>query len=204
MSKFSKMIGQQFANPHGFVGWACCKIMNIINRQMYCSVVKEVEADASATILDVGYGNGYLLKKLYKKCNCTLYGIEVSSDAKKLALKRNIKGIKDGNIKLLQADCCNMPFEAEKFDYVTTVNTIYFWEDTEKGLTEIYRTLKTDGKFYNAVYSKEWLEKLSYTKEGFKFFEKEDYISLGTDVGFAKVEIIEIRKDKNFLVVFTK
>lgn len=198
------MIGQQFANPHGFVGWVCCKIMNIINRQMYHSVVKEIEAGDSATILDVGYGNGYLLKKLYKKCECNLCGIEMSTDAEKLASKRNIKGIKAGKIKLLQADCCNMPFETEEFDYVTTVNTIYFWEDTEKGLTEIHRTLKSDGIFYNAVYSKEWLQKLSYTKEGFKLFEKEDYIRLGKDVGFTKVEIIEIKKNKNFLVIYKK
>ena len=204
MSKFSIMIGQQFANPHGFWGWVCCKIMNVINRQMYCSVVRKIEADVSDTILDVGYGNGYLLKKLYKKCGCNLYGIEVSADAEKLALKRTVKGIKAGKIKLFRADCCNMPFEAEKFDCVTTVNTVYFWEDTEKGLAEIHRALKSGGRFYNAVYSKEWLQKLSYTKEGFKFFEKEDYIRLGKNAGFAEVEILEIKKNKNFLVVYMK
>lgn len=197
------MIGRQFGNPHGFIGAICCKIMNVINKRMYKSVANEIAADSSSTILDVGYGNGYLLKKLYKKCGCKLFGIEVSHDAEKLAVKRNKKGIEAGKIKLLQADCCNMPFEAEAFDYVTTVNTIYFWEDTEKGLSEICRILKGGGKFYNAVYSKAWLHKLSYTKEGFKFFERDDYIRFGEKAGF-RVEIKEIKKDKNFLVVFTK
>ena len=204
MSKFSKMIGQQFANPHGFIGWVCCKIMNVINRQMYRSVVKEIKADDNAAILDVGYGNGYLLKLLDKKFGCNLYGIEVSSDAEKLATKRNKKGVDVGKIRLLQADCCDMPFGEQTFDFVTTVNTIYFWQDTEKGLSEIVRVLKNGGKFYNAVYSREWLQKLAYTKEGFKFFDRQDYIDLGRNAGFAKVEIVDIKKSKNFLVVFSK
>lgn len=204
MNAFNKMIGRQFGNPRGFVGAVCCKIMNVINNKMYKSVAGEVTADGNSAILDIGYGNGYLLKKLYKKSGCNLCGIEVSQDAEKLAIKRNKKAIKEGKIKLLQADCCDMPFDEGVFDIATTVNTIYFWEETLKGLSEIRRVLKDGGKFYNAVYSKKWLQKLSYTKEGFKFFEKEDYIRLGKEAGFTEVEIKEIKKDKNFLVVFTK
>lgn len=198
------MIGQQFGNPHGFVGQVCCKIMNIINKIMYKSVANEITADSTSTILDVGYGNGYLLKRLFKKFRCNLYGIDVSADAEKLAYKRNKYGIEAGKTKLIQADCCNMPFESETFDFIATVNTIYFWEDTEKGLLEIQRVLKNGGKFYNAVYTKEWLQKIPYTKEGFKFFDKEDYIHLGEKAGFTEIQIKEIKKGKNFLVVFTK
>ena len=204
MGKFYKMIGQQFANPHGFVGWVCCKIMNVINNKMYKSVVKQIEADDSATVLDVGYGNGYLLQLLDKKLGCKLCGIEVSPDMEKLAYKRNKRGVDSDRIRLLQADCCDMPFGEHTFDFVTSVNTIYFWQDTAKGLEEIHRTLKDGGKFYNAVYSREWLQKLAYTKEGFKFFDRQDYVDLGKQAGFAKVEIVDIKQGKNYVVVFTK
>ena len=204
MGKFYKMIGRQFANPHGFVGWVCCKIMNVINNKMYKSVVKQIEADDGATVLDVGYGNGYLLQLLDKKLGCKLCGIEVSPDVEKLAYKRNKKGVDSGRIRLLQADCCDIPFCEQTFDFVTSVNTIYFWQDTAKGLAEIHRTLKDGGKFYNAVYSREWLQKLAYTKEGFKFFDRQDYIDLGKKAGFAKVEIVDIKPNKNYVVVFTK
>ena len=204
MGKFYKMIGQQFANPHGFVGWVCCKIMNVINNKMYKSVVKQIEADGSATVLDVGYGNGYLLQLLDKKFACNLYGVEVSPDVEKLAYKRNKKSVDGGRIRLLQADCCDMPFEQQTFDFVTSVNTVYFWQDTVKGLSEIHRVLKDGGVFYNAVYSREWLQKLAYTKEGFKFFDRQDYVDLGKRAGFAKVEIVDIKRGKNFVVVYTK
>ena len=204
MSKFSKMIGQQFANPHGLIGRICCKIMNIFNQSMYKAVVRAIAADCTSTILDVGYGNGYLLQMLYKKFSCKLCGVEVSTDVEQQAYKRNKKGIDGGKIQLIQADCCNLPFESATFDAVTTVNTIYFWQDTEKGMSEIHRVLKDGGVFCNAVYSKKWLQKLSYTKDSFKFFDEQDYIDLGRKAGFAKVEIVDIKKNKNFLIVFTK
>ena len=90
------------------------------------------------------------------------------------------------------------------FDAITTINTIYFWDDTLKGLEEIYRTLKIGGIFYNAVYSKEFLKKLSYTKKGFKFFEKEDYITLGKKAGFSDVFIKEIIKRKSYIISYVK
>lgn len=204
MSAFSKMIGRQFGNPRGFIGAICCKMMNCINNKMYNSVAQEITACENSAILDIGYGNGYLLKMLYKKFNCNLCGIEISTDAEKIAQRRNAKGIKEGKIKLLQSDCCDMPFGEGLFDGVASVNTIYFWEDTLKGLSEVRRVLKDGGKFYNAVYAKEWLQKLSYTKDGFKFFEREDYIRLGKEAGFAEIQIKEIEKDKNFIVVFTR
>ena len=199
-----KRIGKQFANPHGFLGRLFCKIMNIINKKMYKSIVKEIVANESSTILDVGYGNGYLLNLIYKKYKCNLSGIEVSPDVEKLAYSRNKKAIKEGKIKLMQCDCCDMPFESKTFDCVTSVNTIYFWQDTEKGLSEIYRVLKDNGVFYNAVYNKKWLQKLPYTKEYFKFFTKDDYISLGKKIGFSSIEVVDIKKDKNYLVIFKK
>ena len=204
MNKFNKMIGQQFGQPKGFIGRICCKIMNVINKKMYKSVINEIIADSTFDILDIGYGNGYLLHKMYKKFGCNLKGIEVSPDAEKLAFKRNKNEIKKGKIELIAADCCDMPFKSGQFEFVTTVNTIYFWKDTEKGLTEIQRVLKDGGVFYCAVYSKDWLQKMPYTQEGFKFFDMEDYIRLGQMAGFSEVKIKDIKKNKNFLIEFKR
>lgn len=204
MSKFYKMIGRQFGNPHGFIGKICCKIMNVINKRMYKSVAEEIVADRAATILDVGYGNGYLLNKLYKRFGCNLYGIEISADMEELALRRNKKGVDAGKVKLQMADCCEMPFAPQSFDYVTTVNTVYFWSDMVKGLSEIYRVLRDGGTFYNVVYAKEWLQKMPYTKEQFKLYDEEDFIRLGEQVGFSQVQIKRIKKNTSYLIEYKK
>lgn len=204
MSKFSEYIGSQFGNPRGFVGKCCCIIMNMINKAMYRKVVSLVKIKENAAVLDIGYGNGYLISLLYKNYKPNIYGIDISEDMKVNAKKRNQKGIAAGKIHIEIGDCCNLSYDNEFFDVITSINTIYFWEDTQKGLEEILRTLKQSGKFYNVVYTKEWLQKLSYTQKGFQFFEKEDYSNLGRQARFSKVEICDIAKGKSFVVIFEK
>lgn len=204
MISFSEYIGSQFGNPRGIIGKFCCILMNSINKAMYISVVTSLKLNEHSTLLDIGYGNGYLIQKIYKKFGCNILGIDISEDMKSIASKRNSKGMAINKIKLLLGDCCDLNFENNTFEAVTSVNTIYFWNDTEKGLSEIYKVLKPGGTFYNAVYSREWLQKLSYTKKGFKLFQKEDLISLGKKVGFSEISIKDIANGKSYLVMYKK
>lgn len=204
MGRFSRYIGSQFGNPRGFIGKCCCVIMNVINNAMYKKIIHLINATEETIILDIGYGNAYLTKLIYKKYKSNIYGIDISEDMKHLAIKRNRKGVLDKKIHFEVGDCCAMPYDNSFFDNVVSINTIYFWQNTLKGLEEINRTLKPNGSFYNVVYTKEWLKKLSYTRVGFKFFEKEDFIRLGKETGFSNVEIRDISKGKSFVVIYKK
>lgn len=204
MSKFSEYIGLQFGNPRGVVGSVCCLIMNIINNAMYRDVMSNMRLSEQSKVLDAGYGNGYLVGKIYKRYRPDIYGIDISEDMRLSAEKRNRRAVESGKVHLTVGDCCRLEYGDDFFDAVTSVNTIYFWDDTLKGLREILRTLKPGGVFYNAVYTKEFLQKLSYTKTGFKFFEREDYISLGKSAGFSEVEVTEVAKGRSLVVEFRK
>lgn len=204
MSKFTEYIGKQFGDPHGFVGKVCCMIMNVINKPMYLKVVDEVRLSGGEKLLDIGYGNGYLLQKLYKKAKAELYGIDISEDMKTQAENRCKNAKSDGRLFLRVGDCCDLPYDDEMFSAVTSVNTVYFWSDTVKGLSEIRRTLKTGGSFYNIVYTKEFLDKLSYTKKGFRKFSPEELTELGRKSGFDNIEVRDIVKGKSFAVIYTK
>ena len=204
MSKFTEYIGGQFGDPHGFVGKVCCIIMNVINKRMYLKVVDEVRLSGGEKLLDIGYGNGYLLQKLYKKAKAELYGIDISEDMKTQAENRCKNAKSDGRLFLRVGDCCDLPYDDEMFSAVTSVNTVYFWSDTVKGLSEIRRTLKTGGSFYNIVYTKEFLDKLSYTKKGFRKFSPEELTELGRKSGFDNIEVRDIIKGKSFAVIYTK
>lgn len=204
MGKFTEYIGSQFGNPRGVVGKLCCLIMNRMNRAMYKSVVALVPLDQQSTMLDIGYGNGYLIQKLYQKSDASIYGIDISDDMKLAAEGRNKKAVAQGKVHLFTGDCCQLDFKDKTFEAVTSVNTIYFWDDTKKAVSEIYRVLKPGGVFYNAVYSKEWLQKLSYTRNGFCFFDKEELALLGKQAGFSSVTIKDIAHGKNYIVQYKK
>lgn len=204
MSKFTEYIGRQLGNPHGFVGKVCCIIMNVINKPMYLKVVDEVKLKDGEKVLDIGYGNGYLLQKLYKKTKSELYGIDISEDMKVQAEKRCKKAKSDGKLFLRVGNCCELPYNDEMFSAVTSINTVYFWSDTTKGLSEIRRTLKTGGSFYNIVYTKEFLDRVSYTKKGFRKFSPEELTEFGRKAGFENIEVRDIVKGKSFAVIYTK
>ena len=91
----------------------------------------------------------------------------------------------------------------QTFDVVVTMNTIYFWNDTIKGLQEIYRVLKDDGVFYNAVLTKENLDKLFYTKNRFKKFEKQEYSEMGQKIGFKKISFKNLG-NYGLLIIYEK
>ena len=204
MSKFTEYIGSQFGNPHGFIGRVCCVIMNVINKAMYKNTVSAIDINSGDKVLDIGYGNGYLLHLIYKKCNTELYGIDISADMKKQAVKRNKKAEKNGQLFLEIGDCCDLPYENNVFSVVSSINTVYFWNDVVKALTEIRRVLKTDKSFYNVVYTKEWLDTLSYTEKGFKKYEPEQLIEFGRAAGFEQIQVKDIIKGKSFVVIYTK
>ena len=152
MGKFTEYIGEQFGNPHGFIGKICCVIMNVINRAMYKKTVSLLDIEPDESVLDIGYGNGYLLELIYKKTKANLYGIDISEDMKIQATKRNKKPLNDGKLFLGIGDCCNLKYTDDFFSAVTSINTVYFWTDTLKGLVEIHRILKKDASFLSLIH----------------------------------------------------
>ena len=204
MRKFTEYIGSQFGNPHGFVGRICCVIMNVINKAMYKNTVALMKVNPGDKVLDIGYGNGYLLQSIYRKVQVDLYGIDISQDMMAPATQRNKKAADRGQLFLQIGDCCHLSYEDNMFSAVSSINTVYFWRDTMKGLLEIHRVLAPGASFYNVAYTKEWLDTLSYTKKGFKKFEPEQLIALGKQAGFEKIDMKDIVKGKSFVVIYTK
>lgn len=204
MSKFSEYIGSQFGNPRGLIGKICCIGMNIINKPMYRNTVAQMNFDKGDKILDIGYGNGFLLYEIYKKNQVDMYGIDISEDMKKTALKRNNRALKSGQLFLEIGDCCDLPYKNDMFSAVSSINTIYFWSDTAKGLSEIRRVLKKGKSFYNLIYTKEWFGESSVTEKGFKKFDADELVELGKEAGFEKVEVRDVVKGKSLMVIYTK
>lgn len=204
MNKFSKYISSQFKNPRGIGGVIISIIQNVINKAMYKRAVSLINLQSNENILDIGYGNGHLLEMIYRKNPVNMYGIDISSDAKDMATKKNKKADSVGQLHLKVGDCCDLPYEDDMFAAVTSINTVYFWTDTVKGLSEIRRTLKKGKSFYNIVYTKEYLNTIKYTQIGYKKFEPEELIEYGKQAGFESIELKEIISGKSYVVIYTK
>lgn len=69
--------------------------MNLLNQKQYQCVIRLFNKLTPGVVLDIGFGNGYLLKRLGESQIYTgetnFYGIEISEDMLKAAYKRNRK-----------------------------------------------------------------------------------------------------------------
>ena len=204
MSMIYKYIGQQFKNPTGFGGKIATLIMNYQNRKQYQAVVENINIRESDTILDMGFGNGYLIRELSKQNPQKIYGIDISQDMLKTTAKKNRHKIEQEKIQLFVADVHNMPLADASIDKAYTVNTVYFLEDVHQVLVEIQRILKPGGIFFNVLYLKEWLEKLSVTRYGYSKYTAEQIEKITVDSGLKVEQILEIQPGKSICIIAKK
>ena len=90
LDNFIKYIGKNFGNPKGIAGIIMTKIMNIMNQKLYSTVLNNLKLEPNDFVLDIGFGNGYLIKKMFKKnIPIKVYGIEISNDMLKNVSSKN-------------------------------------------------------------------------------------------------------------------
>jgi Methylase involved in ubiquinone/menaquinone biosynthesis len=203
--KLTKYIGEQFGNPTGIGGKLSTFIMNRMNQKQYRAVMRAIDIRPDETVLDIGFGNGYLIGKLAKSAaDSSFRGIDISDDMLRGATKRNRKFVDQGKMQLQTGDVCKMTYADSTFDKVYTVNTIYFWQDIDAALTEIRRTLKPNGIFINAMYTREFLNSLRYTDYGFTKLTEPEFREAVTRNGFKIKETTEIKKNVSNCYVLEK
>ncbi len=204
MRTILKYIARQFGNPTGFGGKISTFVMNCLNKKLYNAVVENLDIQKTDKILDIGFGNGYLVQRLSSENLEKMYGIEISPDMLKVTTEKTRKYVRKRKVELFLADVQNLPFDNEFIDKIYTVNTVYFWQDIHKGLAEIKRVLKPNGVFLNVIYTKEWLDKLPITKYGFSKYSIEQIEKITTESGLKIERIFEIQARKSICVIAKK
>ena len=200
--KFIKYVGSNFGNPHGVGGIIATKIMNFMNQKQYKAVLDNIDMNDNEILLDIGFGNGYLIDNLLKKnVNTKIYGIEISNDMLNSALQKYKHYISNNRLELLLENINNTTFANGIFDKLYTVNTIYFWNDLKKCFAEIKRILKPNGIFLNVIYTKEYLDKIKYTRYGFDKYSKDEIIKLTEENGMKINKVIEIKQNKSYCII---
>lgn len=109
-------------------------------------------------ILDVGFGNGFLLKTLSKK-GFQVSGMEISGSII-ARLKREVEAEKL-NMGLIQGDILNSPFPDNYFDIVITLEVLEHVINPQKMAKELGRILKKGGVL---IVSTPYRQKIKYEK----------------------------------------
>ena len=139
-------------------------------------------------VLDVGCGGGKNLQRILNHSkSINAIGIDISPTSVKTSVRKNRRAIKSGRLQVVHGSVEALPFASNFFDLVTAVESVHYWE-IEKGLSEVYRTLKKGGQLLivNETQSSDGLDE--YLAEvGFKVYTAKQLENFLKQTGFKKI-----------------
>lgn len=105
---------------------------------------KNLVKQARGSVLEIGAGTGLNLP--YYRWDQISSLVMIDKELNRKALDKKIKDIPAGELSLREVNVMELPFEDESFD--TVLFTLVFCSvgDADKGLREVKRVLKKDGK----------------------------------------------------------
>ena len=144
--KYHKLV-ENAGRPQGFWGKMMIKAMNKGHSELTDWALVHLEIKRNYNALDIGCGGGKTVSKLCKKIgNGKVFGVDYSELCVEKSKKLNKNNIMCGKASILQASVSSLPFDNNKFDVITAVETYYFWPDKLNDIKEVYRVLKSGGK----------------------------------------------------------
>jgi ubiquinone/menaquinone biosynthesis C-methylase UbiE len=116
------------------------------------------EHNGKHDFLEIGCGNGLVAKHIAKKYGASVVGIDVDPEQIELA-GEDIEGSQ--NIRFLEADVTDLPFEDDSFDVVLSLGVLHHIDDWLGALGEIKRVLRAKGYFlYADLIYPDWVTRM--------------------------------------------
>ena len=140
-----KQVTKMFDNIAGsydFLNHALSLGMDNVWRKI---AIKEL-SNKPATILDIATGTADFAISASKYTNANIIGIDISQGMLDVGAEKITKKGLTNRIQLQLADSEKLPFQDNNYDAITAGFGVRNFEDLNKGLSEMYRTLKSGGK----------------------------------------------------------
>lgn len=139
-------------------------------------VVEIVNNTNPISVLDIATGTGDLAINLTKTSAKKIVGLDISDGMLEVGRQKIEKLQLNNRIEMVLADSEEMPFEDNSFDAITVAFGVRNFENLEKGLSEIFRVLKTGGTF--VVLETSVPTKTPY-KQGYRFYSTKILPTIG-------------------------
>ena len=106
-------------------------------------ILESISFDKPFTFLDVGCGNGWVIRKIAKEKNCKkAIGIDKS---KKMIIQAKKKT--ESKEEFVHTDIESMKYRG-KFNFIFSMESLYYADSIEIALEKIYKLLKPGGQFF--------------------------------------------------------
>jgi demethylmenaquinone methyltransferase/2-methoxy-6-polyprenyl-1,4-benzoquinol methylase len=110
-------------------------------------ILKMVAVKQPSTILDIATGTGDLAILFADTSATEIIGLDISQGMLDMGKKKIEAQHLESKIQMVLGDGENIPYPDNYFDVITVAYGVRNFENLEKGLSEILRTLKSGGQF---------------------------------------------------------
>jgi ubiquinone/menaquinone biosynthesis C-methylase UbiE len=187
-------LARHLGNPEGDVGIAVADRMNQTNRALTEAVYRFMAPRAGDRVLEIGFGNGKLVPVLFAvERQLTYIGLDISQTMVDEAMAFNRALVEEGRATFRLASVGDIPFAVRSFERAAAINTIYFWPDSLRGLSEIRRVMRAGGTSVLAAVTPETAAESPYMRHGFRIYDEAKLRDLHQQAGFSRLEIERFR-----------
>ncbi|WP_300600090.1 class I SAM-dependent methyltransferase [Niabella sp.] len=205
-----KTLAGQLRQPSGAMAIEVADMMHASNIGMTVDAIDRLSITENSRILELGHGNGkHLPYLLQQKEGLVYYGLDISREMNREAGTVNQAFVANKQAMFQLYDGLHIPFVDNYLDRIFTVNTIYFWQDPERLLLELYRVLKPGGRLNITFAQEHFMQMLPFTKYGFTLYNDEKIAQLIKKSPFkitasvTQTEAIESKTGERFSRDFT-
>ncbi len=187
------------ACPKGFLGRCMLRFMNFGHAPLTNWGLDHVEFSDGMVMLDIGCGGGATLKRLLKRSpEGMVYGIDISEESVVKAKNVN-KQLLNKQVFVQQGSADSLPWEDQKYDVVTAVETVYFWPNLPQCFQEVKRVLKPGGQFAIMIEVIEGDSIWTNVVEGMTVYSPEMLKDMLEQAGFGDVKVF--RKKPSYATI---
>ena len=148
-----------------------------------------MQIEPTDNILDLGCGAGWLSRILaHRVVQGRVVGMDISDEMIQHAREASVA---NENLVFVVGSVDEIPWEANFFTRVISVESSYYWPDPAKGIREIYRVLAEGGSAWILInyyrdnpYSHQWGEKLAVPTH---LLSANEWEKMFRDAGFPEV-----------------
>lgn len=172
----------QLGRPTGFVGSLVASAMDRGNHTMALHALGALDLRANETLLDLGFGGGVgIAMALAHEPTLKVIGVDPAqaSVARGRARFASSVVLHEGTVEAL-------PLGDRSVDAVVSNNTVYFWGDLSRGLSELRRVLRPGGRLVLGIRPPEVLERLGFAARGLRVLSGEAYVTALLEAGFVE------------------
>ena len=140
-------LASQCQKPTGWLGRLMLWNMNSRHSRVTDWGLGHISIANNSTVLDVGCGGGRTLSKLAAMApQGKVYGIDHSEESVETSKRANARLIREGRVEVHHGSVSRLPFQEGTFDWVTAVETHFWWPNLHTDMREVFRVVKSGGR----------------------------------------------------------